>query len=157
MKESISEYARITIVMISFALMCGFILGGTWLNRLGGISNVLENEVVEDRQNAVLEELEERKPPELVVNGNTFKTGSVIKLTELIKKATMLKKDEDGKWVEIDIKNRVTMSCDSDDFFKDSNSLVPSNAGIYNVKFSVKDDYGLSKTVLVKIVVVDIS
>ena len=152
MKETLSEYARITIVMISFALMCAFILGGTWFNRLGQTSNTIENEIVQDRQMTVLEQLEERQIPTLIVNGETFKTGTVIKLTDLIEEATTLAENGTDK---IDIKERVTIVCNSKDYIEESKSLLPTNAGVYEAKFSVQDDYGLSTTVLVKIVVVD--
>ena len=152
MKESLSEYARITIVMISFALMCSFILGGVWFNKLGETSKSVENEIVQERQMSVLEQLEERQPPTLIVNGSTFRTGTVIKLTDLIEKATTLAENGID---EVNIKDKVNIICNSKFYIEESKSLLPTNAGVYEARFSVQDDYGLSTTVLVKIVVVD--
>jgi hypothetical protein len=152
MKETISEYAKIVIVMISFALMCVFLLGGAFFNKIGETQNPIENEVIQERQMSVLELLEERKPPTLIVDGNsTYKTGELIKLTNLITSATT--KDENG--VEKDIKNKVEIICDSEDYLTDSKSILPSRAGVYNIKYTVRDNYGLSTTVLVKLVIVD--
>lgn len=152
MKETLSEYARIVIVMISFALMCAFLLGGTFFNKIGETQKGVDNEVVQDAQISVLELLEERQPPELKINGNsTYKTGELIKLRDLITKATT--KDENG--LEENIKGRVTIVCDSEDYLEESQSLLPSQSGVYNIKYTVRDNYGLSTTVLVKLVIVD--
>lgn len=152
MKETISEYSRITIVMISFAIMCVFLLGGTFFYKIGEVQNSVQNEVVQDRQTSVLELLEERQQPQLEIKGNsTYKTGELIKLYDLITKATT--KDENG--IDTDIKNRVEIFCESEDFLEDSVSLLPSHSGVYNVRYTVRDNYGLSTTVLVKLVIVD--
>lgn len=152
MKETIAEYARIVIVMISFAVVCIFLLGGTYFNKIGETQSSLQNKVVQDRQTSVLEMLEERQQPKLEIQGkSTYKTGELIKLSELITTATT--KDENG--IDIDIKNRVEIICESEDYLEDSKSILPSQSGVYSVKYTVRDNYGLSTTVLVKLVVVD--
>ena len=112
----------------------------------------IENEIVKERQMSVLEQLEERQPPTLIVNGSTFRTGTVIKLTDLIEKATTLAENGID---EVNIKDKVNIICNSKFYIEESKSLLPTNAGVYEARFSVQDDYGLSTTVLVKIVVVD--
>jgi hypothetical protein len=152
MKETIAEYAKIVIVMISFGLVCAFIFGGVWFNRLGTTLNGVENGLPEERQQTALELLEEREKPLLNVVGKTFKTGETVNLRSLIKSATTL--SEDGEST-ISIVDRVVIKCDSKYFNKEAQTITPEQAGIYTVKYTVKDDFGFSSTVIIKLVVKD--
>jgi uncharacterized membrane protein YvbJ len=152
MKETLAEYARIIIVMISFALVCVFILGGTWFQRMGTTLYGIENDLNNNRQQTVLDLLENREKPTLIVKGASCKTGEVFKLLSLVETATT--KAEDGT-TDISIKDRVVASCDSKDFDAETQTIKPTTAGIYTIKYTVKDDYGFSATVIVKLIAND--
>lgn len=152
MKETLAEYARIIIVVIAFAMVCIFLLGGTWFGRMGSTLFGIENDIAENRQQTVLDLLEEREKPKLIVEGKTYKTGEQIKLKTLIKSATT--KGEDNTSL-VNIADRVEVRCDSKYFNEETQILTPEVSGIYTVKYSVKDDYGFTTTILVKLVVND--
>ena len=46
MRDTISEYARILIVMISFAMIMIFIFSGLWFGKLGEASDAIENPMI---------------------------------------------------------------------------------------------------------------
>ena len=46
MKETITEYSRILIVLLSFGMMIAFIFGGTWFHQIGKASNAMQNRAV---------------------------------------------------------------------------------------------------------------
>ena len=142
MKETLAEYARIIIVGISFALMIAFLFGGIWFNRLGDMSNSMGNEVVQEKQQSILDKMDNMYPPQINVVGQTFKTGQLIKLQYLVKEAYSEEITESGSKVKTDLKDRVEISCDHTDYHPESQSLVPLSEGIYEVEYSVTDDYG---------------
>ena len=152
MKETIAEYARIVLVLIAFAVVGVFILGGAWFNQIGASLNNVENEVKVEYQQNIQEKIDEREAPQLTVNGNTYTTGTSIKLTELIEEAYTY--EDDGK-TKKSIKEEVVITCNYPSYHEPSKTLVLETPGVYTVKYYLRDDYGLSVTKLVRIVAVN--
>jgi hypothetical protein len=152
MKETIAEYARVILVLISFAVIGIFVLGGTWFNRIGSSLNGVGNEVQVEHQQDIMDKLSERETPVLEVHGATYTTGTLVKLPELIKYAYVY--DDEGT-TQIPVKEQVVITCDSEGFDSVSKTLLLNTAGVYSVKYSIKDSYGLTTTKLIRIVAVD--
>ena len=152
MRDSISEYARILIVMISFAMIMVFIFSGVWFDKLGQASDAMENKVVVSRQDEVFDKLADRTPPSIDVEGVTIYVGQPISLYGLIsvgETGAVRVQDEDGKNLE----NYVEIKCDSPDYNEKTKVFIPSESGVYKVTYRVRDSYGLTATKTINIVV----
>ena len=152
MKETIAEYARVVLVLIAFAVIGIFVLGGVWFNQIGASLNGVENEIQEERQQDILDKISERESPTLIVKGKTYTTGTAVKLTDLISEAKTYEEDSE---TEKSIKENVQIICDYSSYDENSKTLILETPGVYTIKYYVKDDFGLSTTKLVKIVAVD--
>lgn len=152
MKETISEYSRLLIVLIAFAMMIAFIFSGLWFDNLGKASAAMKNEVVVEQQNAAFDKLVGREYPKIHIPGKTASVGELINLFAIIPDSyngEYAIQDADKK----NLKEYVKISCDSPDFDPNTNELIPSASGIYKVKYEVKDSYGLSASKTINIVV----
>lgn len=152
MRDTISEYARILIVMISFAMIMIFIFSGLWFGKLGEASDAIENKVVVARQDEVFDKLTDRDPPTIQVVGKTAHVGEVVSLYALINEnvgGSYAVQDADGK----NLANYVEIRCDSPDYNPKTEVLIPSESGVYKVTYKVRDSYGLSASRTINIVV----
>lgn len=158
MKETIAEYSRIIIVGVAFALMLAFIFGGIWFNKLGQASNVMNNNVAQDKQQTILDKIDDVYPPQLNVVGKTYKVGELIKLSDLIEEAYSEELSVDKETGEVtkvrkDMKEYVEISSDSEYYHKDSQTLIPMLSGLYDIEYKLKDDYGQTTRKTIHIVV----
>lgn len=153
MKETVAEYSRVIIACICFALIISFIFGGSWLKRMGQSLGAVQNDVVQTRQQSVLDELDDKYPPTIVVSGNTFKTGTLIELTKspVFTRAYSEEIDTNIK-KQTDLSDRIKVFCNSSDFNKEANTLIPQSPGLYEVEYSVTDDYGQTTRKIINII-----
>ena len=152
MRDTISEYARILIVLISFAMIMVFIFSGVWFQRIGQASDAIENKVVVTRQDEVFDQIANREAPTIKVKGITANVGEVISLYALINEpidGSYAVQDADGK----NLANYVKIKCESPDYNPKTEVLIPSESGVYEVTYKVTDAYGLSATKTINIVV----
>lgn len=154
MKETLAEYARLVIVVLSLGLMIGFIFNGTWLHRIGHASNAIENNVVQVRQDELFDNLANRKPPEIHVFGLTAHVGEIIHLHS----DKVIPENYNGGYPIQDSDGNnlfgfVKIKCDSSDYNPDKKELIPSKTGVYKVTYTVKDSYGLSASKTINITV----
>lgn len=151
MKETITEYARILIVFISFAMLISFLFSGIWFNQIGKASLSMENKVITEKQDTAFDKLSNRSNPEIYVEGKTVHVGEIVNLFSLIPdnyNGSYAVQDADNK----NLKNLVKISCDSEDYNIDDRTLIPSRAGVYEVVYTVTDSYGLSTSKTITIV-----
>ena len=147
MKETITEYSRILIVLLSFGMMIAFIFGGTWFHQIGKASNAMENRVVIKAQDKAFDNMAGRTNPTIDVTGIKIKTGQVIDLKSLVNDT----RDCEGN----NLIGKIKISCNNDDFSIENNRflLTPSKSGIYKVTYSISDAYGLKTTETVNVTV----
>ena len=152
MRDTISEYARILIVLISFSMIMIFIFSGMWFGKLGQASDAIENKVVVTRQDEVFDKLAGRQPPTISVTGKTAHVGEMVNLYMLINVnvgGSYAVQDADGK----NLVDYVEIKCDSEDYNSQTETLIPTTSGVYKVTYKVTDAYGLSATKTINIVV----
>ena len=142
MNETIAEYARIVIVVISFTAMCFFIFGGTWFSYLGNTFKNVENTIVEERQTEVQEQIAERRQPTLDVQGATYKVGETIP----VRKAVTSAKTIGPSGIEEDIAKDVKIFCDHPNYDPEKETLILLESGSYEVVYTVKDYLGVTTT-----------
>jgi hypothetical protein len=151
MKETIAEYSRVLIVLIAFAMMITFIFSGVWFNNIGKASAAMGNKVSVEKQDAAFDKLVERSVPTIYVTGKTVHVGELVNLFAIIPdhyNGEYAIKDADGN----NLKQHIKISCNSPDFDKETNALIPSTAGVYKVNYEVRDSYGLSASKTINIV-----
>ena len=152
MRDTISEYARILIVLISFSMIMIFIFSGMWFGKLGQASDAIENKVVVTRQDEVFDKLAGRQPPTISVTGKTAHVGEMVNLYMLINVnvgGSYAVQDADGK----NLVDYVEIKCDSEDYNSQTETLITTTSGVYKVTYKVTDAYGLSATKTINIVV----
>lgn len=152
MRDTISEYARILIVLISFAMIMAFIFSGLWFDKLGQASDAIENKVVVSRQDEVFDQLANRQPPIIRVTGKSAHVGEMVSLYALVNEnvgGSYAVQDADGK----NLANYVEIKCDSPDYNPKTEVLIPTEPGVYKVTYKVTDSYGLSAIRTINIVV----
>ena len=154
MKDTISEYARLLIVLLCFGMLIVFVFSGRWFNILGDASNAMENKVTSNRQDAVFDELSTRQPPEIIASGTTAYVGQQIYLMHLNYTVAGVAPepnafDANGN----SIRENIKVFCSSPDFDRETNTLTPSAPGVYIITYRVTDSYGLSAYKTINIVV----
>lgn len=123
MKDGISQYGRIIIVVLVLLTLIGFIFGGMYLYRIGGFSDTIPDGVEDSHIN--------RAPPTLNVQDQTTLVDKEINIRSIISAF-----NADGE----DISNKIVIECEDETVFNQETGIFKSSkAGKFTLLLSVMD------------------
>ena len=124
MKDGISQYGRIIIVVLVLLTLVGFIFGGMYLYRIGGFSDTIPDGVEDGHIN--------RAPPTLNAQDQTTLVDRELNLRSII---TAFNADGD------DISDKIVIKAENADVFNpDTGIFKSSEAGKFTFILSVTDE-----------------
>lgn len=123
MKDGISQYGRIIIVVLVLLSLIGFIFGGMYLYRIGGFSNTIPDGVEENLVN--------RAPPTLNVQDQTTLVDKELDIRSIVSAFNV-----DGE----DISDKIKIECENKTVFNEEAGIFKSSeAGKFILLLSVTD------------------
>ena len=123
MKDGISQYGRIIIVVLVLLTLVGFIFGGMYLYRIGGFSDTIPDGVEDNHVN--------RAPPTLNVQDQTTLVDKEINIRSIVSAF-----NADGE----DISDKIVIECEDETVFNQETSIFKSSeAGKFTLLLSVID------------------
>ena len=142
MKDAISNYGRILIVIIVLLSLVGFIFGGIWLSKIGKVTDEINPDVTPDT-------VVNRAAPTLNVSDLSAIVGR-----ELYVKGLVSATNADGD----DISSEIKITSEDNLYDSETGCFLATEAGKYTLTVSVSDpkasEYSLSLTTTKKITIV---